>query len=369
MNRLTETSREVLRDCCCANGAIVAANSDRTDYPHQVQSYRYVWPRDAAFICASLDHLDCVDEQLGFFRWLARAEDLKEKGLLFQNYYTNGRKRWLAFQPDQNGSVLWALTEFMERHPEHRKVLTSLVTLLADGICSIWDTDHFTLITQDLWEESYTYPELGTTFTYSLAACCHGLRCADRMQATKRWTEVALQMKKKIDVSYVDGRFLRRAGLVNDLRPDISLLGLVWPWCIYAPDDEKMKRTIGSIQKELAHNKGFYRYKYDDYDCFEFKGTDARRGAGTWPIGNYWMAICAAMAGDKKKGRSLIDAVSARLDKNMLIPEQLFDNDIQVSVKPLAWSHAMQVIAENILQRKSARTSIRSAGACPSRMR
>jgi glucoamylase len=349
MNTLLERSREVLRDCCLANGAIIAANSDRPDYPHQVQNYRYVWPRDAAFICIALEHCGLVDEQLNFFRWLLRAEDLQEKGLLFQNYYTNGRKRWLALQPDQNGSVLWALSEFLDKHPEYSKELVPLVTLLADGIYSIWDGDHFTQVTQDLWEESYTYPELGTTFTYSLAACVQGLRCAERTTPNPRWTVVAAEMKRKIDSSYIDGRFLRRAGLVNDLRPDISMLGLVWPWQIYSAKDAKIKHTVRFIHEQLEHNNGFYRYQYDDYDSFRFQGTNGRRGAGTWPIASYWMAIYHALLGDKKKARALCDAVSARLDKNHNIPEQLFDNDIQVSVKPLAWSHAMYILTEEYL--------------------
>ena len=34
---------------------------------------------------------------------------------------------------------------------------------------------------------------------------------------------------------------------------------------------------------------------------------------------------------------------------NLFIPEQIFDNDYQVSVSPLAWSHAMFVIANHKL--------------------
>ena len=51
--RLFKASLEVIRGCALKNGAIVAADSDRPDYPNQVQNYRYVWPRDAAYLCVA----------------------------------------------------------------------------------------------------------------------------------------------------------------------------------------------------------------------------------------------------------------------------------------------------------------------------
>gem|GEM_PF-1330418 len=41
------------------------------------------------------------------------------------------------------------------------------------------------------------------------------------------------------------------------------------------------------------------------------------------------------------------DWVLERTDE--FIPEQIFDNEIQVSVSPLLWSHAMFVIASGVL--------------------
>jgi GH15 family glucan-1,4-alpha-glucosidase len=341
---LIERSKEVLLDSCLANGAIIAANSDRPDYPHEVQSYRYVWPRDASFICEALEALGMVEQQLAFYRWLSRAEDLKQTGLIFQNYYTNGRKRWLAFQPDQNGIVMWSLARFIERRKEHTDEFMPLLRMLADGICRVWDREHFSAVTQDLWEEFFTYPEMKTTHTYSLAACIAGLESANRIGENGRWKNVAAEMRRKIESSQKNGIFLRRSGLVQDERPDISLLGLVWPFGIYDTKHPAIKKTVKRLHEALEHNSGFYRYQYDDYDGFRFQGDNARRGAGTWPIATFWMAKYYQLAGDKKKAEFYIASVMKRIDKNGNIPEQLFDNDIQVSIKPLAWSHAMHVL-------------------------
>jgi len=336
-------SKQVLLDCCLENGAIVAANTDRADYPHMVQSYRYVWPRDAAYICHALEILGCTKEQAAYFRWLSRAEDI-ETGLLFQNYYTNGRKRWISFQPDQNGSILWVLHGLIAKHSEFKREFLPLVRLLADGLCKVWDKDHFTNVTQDLWEEFFVYPELKTTHTYSLAACSAGLLCAYALTDKKKYQDTAKEMKAKIERSF-DQIYLRRFGMKKDDRPDISLLGLVWPFNIIKP--QKLKTTVDYIHKNLEKDGMFFRYKYDDYDCYKYQGTDARRGAGTWPIGSFWMSIYYNKLGDAKKAKYYYDKIIENLDKNQNIPEQFFDNNIQVSVKPLAWSHAMQVIAQN----------------------
>jgi len=341
-------SREVLLDCCLSNGTIVAANSDRPDYPHDVQNYRYVWPRDSAYICHALEILGNTDEQLAYFRWLKRLEDI-ESGLLFQNYYVNGRKRWLSFQPDQNGSTLWVLCNFVKAHPEHKLELMPKIKLFADGICSVWTKDYFNIQTQDLWEWFYTYPEMKTTFTYSLAACAHGLSLAYSLVKDKKYFNVSTQMIDKIKNSVLDGIILRRDGLIHDRRADISVLGLVWPFEIFKPDDEVMIGTIRYIHENLEEKGHFHRHAFDDYDSFKFQANDARRGGGTWPIATLWMSIYYSLKGEKKKAKKYYDNVITRLDENKNIPEQFFENDIQVSVKPLAWSHAMQIVAYNFL--------------------
>lgn len=79
------------------------------------------------------------------------------------------------------------------------------------------------------------------------------------------------------------------------------------------------------------------------------KGLHRKKGAGYWPLLNFWMAITQNLLGHKKKAKSYFDKVLRDLNKQTgnknHIPEQIFDNNIQVAVKPLAWSHAMMIIA------------------------
>ena len=131
---LWETSKKVILDCSLENGAIVAANSDNPYYPKDAFNYRYVWPRDAAYICVAAQEAGIDTIQKPFFDWLLeRPEDFKETCLLYQNYSTNGTKFWLSFQPDQNGTMLWAIYKFFERKKIPKKYVL-LIDQLATGL-------------------------------------------------------------------------------------------------------------------------------------------------------------------------------------------------------------------------------------------
>ena len=350
INSLLETSKQIILDCCLEKGAIVAAKADKEYYPNCVQHYRYVWPRDAAYICVAADMIGISNIQEPFFDWVwNRAEGLQKSKLLFQNYYVNGPKRWLAYQPDGNGSVLWAIHEHYKNDLKKALKYKELTTTLADGICSVWNGKTFTNITQDLWEEHFTCEEAEDTHTYSLAACAHGLELANKIIPNKKWLKTSEEMKKRIMDSYSDkdGYFLRRYGKLSDNTPDASLLGLVYPFNIIKPDDDKMVKTIKNMEENIVKNKLVYRCAYDDYDSYRKQGIDFRRGAGSWPLLTFWMSIYYSRLGIKEKAMDYYNAVLEKVDK--YIPEQLFDNDIQKSVNPLCWSHAMLVVASKEL--------------------
>lgn len=336
---LLDASRRIISDCAIENGAIVAANSDRPDYPRRVQSYRYVWPRDASYMCVAANSAGIRDFQERFFHWLMdRAEGLMETGLLFQNYYVNGPMRWPGRQIDQNGSMLWALEDFYKGNYPIK--IRKLVTRLADGILSIWGKGFFTTMTQDLWEERYAYPELRQVHTYSLAACIKGLRCASLLNDV--YGEEASLMERCLKKANMKG-IIRTVGKLSDKTCDASLLGLVWPFEIYEPNAPVVDRLIRNIEDSLVSGYGVRRYEHDDYDGHRQQGINARRGGGAWPILNFWMAIVLSLRGEHEKANLYEDYVIRGI-KDGLIPEQIFDNPIQEGITPLGWSHAMYIL-------------------------
>jgi GH15 family glucan-1,4-alpha-glucosidase len=344
---VTIRSTEVLKDCCRENGAIIAANTEHCAYPKDAQSYHYVWPRDAAYVCIALSIVDEYDLQLDYFNWLIERAEGIEKGMLFQNYYTNGRKRWLAFQPDQAGTTLIALSKIIMKGKADKE-LFDLAHRLSEELVELWQTTNFKHISQDLWEEHFAYPKMQQCFTYSAAIVRSGLLEIGPLIG-KNYEKVCEEMGTIVNSAFLPEEkiYIKRTGLNMQKRLDASLLGLVWPGKLKINPE-----FIDIIAQRLSHKKGIMRYEYDDYDGFRHEGNNARRGAGAWPILTFWIAIAYKLTGniDKALYYYLLGIDSA--DEKGYLPEQVFDNDIQSSIKPLAWSHAMQLIARYIIERK-----------------
>lgn len=218
-----------------------------------------------------------------------------------------------------------------------------LIKKASNGICNVWDSNHFKLNTNDLWEERLCFPDLDENFTYSLASCIKGLTCANELLPNQIWVKVAEEMKHRLDMHYKDF-FVRSFGKIPDNRIDASVIGLVFPFEIYDPNDFRIINTINEIERKLSKNGGIYRYEHDEYDGWMVEGEHRKKGAGAWPLLNFWLAIYYKRKGDTGKAIYYYNWVLDRINDDY-IPEQIFDNDIQVSVSPLLWSHVMFIIA------------------------
>jgi GH15 family glucan-1,4-alpha-glucosidase len=346
VGKTIEISKQVIKDCCLENGAIVAANGSKDYFPAEAKYYTYVWPRDASFACAAADILG-IQIQEKFFDWcVCRAEGFQDAGLFYEKYFANGLKAVGRFQPDQTGSVLWAIWSHYKVDLKKALRYEGLISKAADGICDKWKTDHFVVVTNDLWEERLTFPDLKENWTYSLAACIKGLECANEIVPCKRWSEVANMMRERLEIHF-DGYFWRSYGVLSDKGIDASVLGLVYPFEIFSSKDHRIVETIKKIEEKIVINGGLHRYEHDMYDGWMLGTSQRNKGAGAWPLLNFWMSIYYAKAGNKKKALQYYNWVLDRVDG--FIPEQIFENNIQVSVSPLCWSHSMFVIASKEL--------------------
>ncbi len=337
-------SRDVLLDCCLENGAIVAANSDKPYYDRQAKYYNFVWPRDASFTCIAADLLGIEGVQEKYFDWLMnRAEGWKEKGVFYEKYYPNGLKARTNFQPDQTGAVLYAVWHHYKDKKEEAIKYEELVVRSANSLCDLWTGTHFKVITQDLWEERHTFPFLKDNFSYSLGACIKGLRCANEMFPNERYLEVAGQMQEILLGSTADtGYFYRSFGLIDDRRIDASLIGLIWPFEIVSPESSIARNTVNMVKEKIVKDYSVYRYEHDEYDGWMHEKMEIKKGAGYWPLLNFWLSTVLLKMGEADEAREFREKVLSDL-KNDFIPEQIFNNDIQRSVSPLCWSHVMLI--------------------------
>lgn len=348
IDRLLKISQEVLSDCAVENGAIIAANTDKPYYPREAANYHYVWPRDAAFICAAAEELK-LPIQEPYFTWLTdRPEDFKKDQLLYGNYATNGRLGTLTdFEPDQMGTTLWAIYVHFEKNLKAALKFRELIERLANGLVAVWNKTFFLQNTTDIWEESnrQTSTRIENNFTYSLAACARGLMDANEIVPHHLWKEAALQMLSEIDEAHreKEGYFFRNQGKISDPNVDASLLGLVYPFNVVEPDDKRMIDTIRKMEETIVTDGGVHRYQYDYYDG---EGS-AWEGGGVWPLLNLWMAIYWQRLGDTAKAWAYYSWVLDHVED--YIPEQIFP-DFRKGIYPFAWAHAMFVLATKELE-------------------
>ena len=378
IKKLVQVSKSVIEDSCLENGAIIAANSDKSIYPPTVQDYRYVWVRDASYICISADFLGLRDIPERFFQWcLDRAEDFKKTGLFHNAYNVNGticgtlippndpkvprhvRDRYIfithhgtQFQPDQNGSLLIAIGH----HVKHFGICNlskfeKFITKTASGISDSWKNGRFVLPCFDLWEERCILPRQKRYHTYSLAMCIAGLRVAiELLGKKKKWLQTEKEMSAVFDEiysakkNYIPATYTSGRKIKDDFRSDASLLGLVYPSRIIDLFDNKMKKTVDNIiEKNTIDKGGLLRYPGDVYCGGVNKGWVTLSGAGAWPLLNFWMAVCLCLNNDKKNAEKYFRWPLERINK--YIPEQIFKDKTKASVCPLAWSHSMFIIA------------------------
>jgi len=86
-----------------------------------------------------------------------------------------------------------------------------------------------------------------------------------------------------------------------------------------------------------------HRYGDDRYDGWMYQGLHRKKGAGYWPVLNFWISIVLNRLDRKKDARKYYDKVLK--DTKRYIPEQIFENTIQKGVSPLCWSHSMHILA------------------------
>lgn len=383
IKKLIQVSKNVIEDSSLENGAIIAANSDKSVYPSTIQDYRYVWVRDASYICISADLLGLRNIPERFFDWcLNRAETFKETSIFHNAYHVNGtiagisippepklprktRERYLytthhgtQFQPDQNGSLLIAIGHHIKHFGiDDLSQFKTLIEKTASGIVNSWQNGRFILPCFDLWEERCIYPAQKRYHTYSLAMCIAGLQVAIKLLGKKKkWLQTESQMTDVFSDIYScpentiprthskSTPAKRRETQKDDFLPDASLLGLVYPSGILDALDKKMKRTVDRIiEKNTIYNGGIMRYPGDRYCGGIQKGRVTLTGAGAWPLLNFWMAIYFCLRNDRKNAMKYF---SWPLQKIIdYIPEQIFKNKNKPSVSPLVWSHSMFIIA------------------------
>ena len=319
-----------------SSGAVIAAPELDPDFEHS-GGYGFVWGRDLAFIVLAFLAAGRDDLARRALRWLPTAQE--PEGLWLQRHWTNGSlaPSWCRHQLDETGAILFAYGAawLQLRDEELDADLWPSTQRAADFLLGTIEPDGLPVATADLWEEREG------RHAFTAAAIDGGLRAASAM-ARRHQPDLAERYEAAADVvraaierelwSDFHGRYLRSLG---DPTLDVSLLGLAWPFAAVDPAGDRMRATVAALEQELGCPAGsLRRYAGDTY-----------AGGNRWVLAGLWLGLWHRQAGDEAGlQRALAYALNAQTSLGLL-PEQVTDEGEAAWVVPLAWSHAMLLLA------------------------
>lgn len=351
------------------SGATIAAPEFDPSFLHS-GGYGFVWPRDLAYVVLSFLAAGRGDMAASALRWLARHQ--APEGLWLQRYWTDGSlaPAWSLHQIDETGAVLFAYDAAWRElgDEELDRDLWPSARAAAEFLCHFLDPKTgLPLPSVDLWEER------DGQHAYSAAAVYGGLAAAAAMASrheprlASRYAGAAARVRAGIEQelwSEERGRYLRSrwvgrpdqdgrpvpaiferdlpypsraAGSADpeDPRLDSSLLGLAWPFRAVDPRSPRMRATVEALTTALVlPDGGVLRYQGDGY-----------AGGNPWILVTLWLGLYYRQVGERARWRRCVEYALARATPLGLLPEQVTRDGRPAWVLPLAWSHALFILA------------------------
>jgi GH15 family glucan-1,4-alpha-glucosidase len=352
-----------------ATGGVIAAPECDPGFVHS-GGYGFVWPRDFTYVLLALLAAGRPEQASAGLRWLARTQ--APEGLWLQRYWTAGTPApaWSPHQLDETGVALFAYEAAWRELGDEvlDRELWSSARAAAGFLAGFVDDESGLLLPSvDLWEQD------DAQNTYTSAAGAGGLRAAAAMAErhepalADRWRAAAERIATGIEQRLwgdADGRYVRarlagREDLLGDAVPrqfserrafparavlsvdpldrrlDSSLLGLAWPFAVVEPDSPRMAATAAAIDRQLAApGGGLLRHEGDTY-----------RGGNAWVLCTLWLGLYRRLVGDDDGLDAALGWTRSRATPLGLLPEQACPDGSPAWVLPLAWSHALLVLA------------------------
>ncbi len=360
-DNLAKTSLSIILGHVGDNGAI-PASLDTDIMKFNLDTYAYIWPRDAALTAYVLDMAGYSSFTRKFYELVFHK--LFENGYLFQKYNPDGTwgSTWHSFtirtkksfniQEDETATVLWAFWNYFTKSKDYDMLKNVYHTIkdAANFMVNFRDEKlKLPLESFDLWEE-----KLGV-HTYTVASVYAGLKASSNFakvvgdeENMKKWEETAEEIKSSLKTYMFDkerGIFYKLVNLDDgrvtsvDKTVESSILGIV-TFDVFDVNDPMVISSVREITNKLwvKNIGGLARYENDYY---QRTGENYNGIPGNpWIITTMWLAQYYAKKKDMNKAKELL-SWAGKHSVSGLLPEQLNPfNGGPLSVMPLLWSHA-----------------------------
>ena len=293
-------------------------------------AYPYVWPRDAVYAAITLARTGHLAEAEGVYSYMKNTtyrdfEGWGRKGFWKQKYSTDGYVIWGSPQIDETAVFPWGVW-YQYRMTNDVGVLTRYVEQVRDAVqsCTRTSGDSRLFLTgggnacdndspglmhsNNVWEDSYA------TFIYSNANIVRGLKDAGYVFGALGLNSERDDANSK-QASFKGALDARMA--CNSENTDISQLGAVYPFAVYAPNDPLVTPFVNRINAQLVRqssptNDGIgWTGLVDRYTGDSYWGNGSASspwGAGPWFLSSAWYGLYLAERADVTSGKADIDA-------------------------------------------------------------
>ncbi len=350
-------------------GILASIDSDMLNYG--LDTYAYVWPRDAAYAAMALDAAGDTNVAKRFFEFCRTA--IANDGYFMHKYLPDGSlgSSWhpwilsgqfqLPIQEDETAIIVIALLQHYRRSRdlEFLEVMFEpLVVKAAEFMVSY--RDPATKLPQpsyDLWEQErgcFTYT--AASVSGALAAAAELSNILGKSDYGRRYAQAAEEIREGIlehlwdDTRGVFFKSLIRAEekITQDAVIDVSSAYGVFAFGVLPPSDPRLAKAFAETARALSQGVsvgGLARYQRDDY-C----RADPISAGNPWITTTLWYAeyltASAKKESDMKAVRDIFAWVVEHAAPSGVLAEQLnAQTGQQLSATPLAWSHASYVIA------------------------
>jgi glucoamylase len=308
------------------------------------QLWRYVWPRDAAFVAVAYARTGHVDDAVRILRFLqvVQAEDGS-----FQARYLpdgSGPPDDRGLQEDGPGWALWATAEVARALPdrvERSAVLRGLASLVERSthrlLHRIDPSTGLPRPSSDYWEIPEDRLTLGTA-ALSLAGLEASASLA-RMSTAHPREAVRLQHRADALRSAIEGSFGAQ-GYPRHLggRPDAAVTFLLPP---YQPTAlAGAQRAAAAAIRQLGRPAGGLA-----------PGASWKDDGISWTPETALFALAGASNGQHPQARAWLAWLAAHRTAQGSVPEKVLSDGSPAGPAPLAWTAALVVLTIDTLQR------------------
>lgn len=302
--------------------------------------WRYVWPRDAAFVAVALARTGHVDDALEVLGFLARVQE--DDGSFQARYLpdASGPPDDRGTQTDGTGWSMWAAGLVLAEvpAPARARVATTLapqVRASLDHAARLLGTDGLPPASPDYWEVPEDELTLGTAapLVAGLEQAATVLAAAGDDAGADAAATLASTGRRAVEATFAPAGWTRHAdGAALDAATAFAL-----PPFWSTPGDGAADAWRASVPVMLRPAGGLA------------PGAGWRQDGVSWTPQTSLYAWVAAEQGDHAQARRWLDVLDAHRTPSGSIPEKILADGSPAAVAPLGWSAACALLALDAL--------------------